>query len=477
MMSRARRCVVPVALVLSACAVNPATGRRELMLISESQELAMGKQYDQQLVAEMGLYDDAALAGYVQGLGLQLAALSERPQLPWAFRLVDDPVVNAFAVPGGYIYITRGILAHMGSEAQLVSVLGHEIGHVTARHTAQQMTQQQLFGLGLAVGSIFSPTAAGIASVGVQILSLKFSRDDESQADELGFRYMRAARYDPREAADLFAQLARVSGSSGSRLPEWQSTHPDPENRREKALARAATLPQAELDAATVRREEYLNRLDGMVFGPDPRQGYFLDARFVHPGMAFELTLPAGWRYVNQHTMVGAQSAEQDAVVILTVAEGATPADAARGFFGQEGVSGTPASGTVNGLQAAGGGFSAQTQDGGTLQGEIQFVAHGGLVLQVMGYAPAARWPARRDAVRGALRSLRRLTDQRILAAQPWRVDIVRMDRTLTPAQFLERYPGPVPAEDVALINQLDAGGRFMNRNLVKRVLGSPFPR
>jgi predicted Zn-dependent protease len=475
MSPRFRLFAVSVVLISSACAVNPATGKRELMLVSESQELAMGKQYDQQISAEMGLYDDPALANYVRQLGLQLAALSERPQLPWAFRLVDDPVVNAFAVPGGYIYITRGILAHMGSEAQLVSVLGHEIGHVTARHTAQQMTQQQLFGLGLAVGSIFSPTAAGIASVGVQILSLKFSRDDESQADELGFRYMRAAHFDPREAAELFAQLARVSGSSGSRLPEWQSTHPDPENRRENALARAATVPAAELSAATVHRDEYLNRLDGVVYGPDPRQGYFLGARFVHPQLAFELTFPAGWQYVNQHTLVAAQSAEKDAVVLLTVAEGASPADAARGFFGQEGVSGTATSGSINGLQASGGTFSAQTQQG-TLQGEVQFVAHGGLVLQVMGYGPSERWASRRDAVRATLRSLQRLTDQQILAAQPWRLDIVRVDRTLTPDEFAQRYPGPVPADDIALINQVDAGGRFMSRNLVKRVVGSPFP-
>lgn len=471
-----RLSIAPVVLVLAACAVNPATGKKEFMLVSESQELAMGKEYDQQLVVEMGLYDDQALAGYVQELGLRLAALSERPQLPWAFRLVDDPVVNAFAVPGGYIYITRGILANMSSEAQLVSVLGHEIGHVTARHTAQQMTQQQLFGLGLGVGAMFSPTIAGIASGAVQVLFLKFSRDDESQADDLGFRYMRAARYDPREAADLFAQLARVSGGSGSRLPEWQSTHPDPENRRDKALARAATLPDAELTAALVRRDEYLNRLDGMVYGSNPREGYFIDTRFVHPDLAFELTFPAGWPHMNQRTVVAAQSAEKDAVVMLTLAEGGTPTEAAQGFFATEGISGTPTSSSINGLAAAGGTFAAQTQQG-AVQGEIQFVAHGGVVFQAMGYAPADKWSSRRNAVHAALVSFRRVADQQLLGVQPWRLDIVRLDRTLTPAEFAQRYPGPVSADDIALINQVDAGGRFMNRNLVKRVVGTPFGR
>ncbi len=462
-------------LLLSACAVNPATGRREFMLVSEDQELAMGKQYDQQLVAELGLYNDSALANYVQRLGARLAALSERPQLPWAFRLVDDPVINAFAVPGGYIYITRGIMANMGSEAQLVSVLGHEIGHVTARHTAQQMTQQQLFGLGLAVGSMFSPEAANIASVAVGFLFLKFSRDDESQADELGFRYMHAANYDPREAADMFSQLARVSGTSGSRLPEWQSTHPDPENRYEKALARAATVPEAELSAALVRRDEYLQRLDGVVYGPNPRQGYFIESRFLHPDMAFEFTFPAGWKYANQASAVLAQSAQSDGAMQLTTAQGA-PAEAARAFFATEGISGSPTTATINGLPAAGGAFSVQTEQG-VLQGEVQFIQHRQLTFQFLGFAPTARWSAYQGAVRSALRSFRPLTDQQLLAVQPWRMDIVRVDRSQTPAEFVVRYPGPVSAEDIALLNQVDAGGRFMNRNLVKRIVGQPLPR
>jgi predicted Zn-dependent protease len=467
--------VAPLALLLAACAVNPATGKREFMLVSESQELAMGKQYDQQLVVEMGLYQDTALAAYVDRLGQRLAALSERPQLPWTFRLVDDPVVNAFAVPGGYIYITRGIMAHMGSEAQLVSVLGHEIGHVTARHTAQQMTQQQLFGLGLAVGAMFSPEAAGVASAAVGFLFLKFSRDDESQADELGFRYMREANYDPREAADMFSHLARVSGTSGSRLPEWASTHPDPENRREKALARAATVPEAELSATLVRRDEYLRRLDNMVYGANPRQGYFIGSRFLHPDMAFELTFPAEWKFANQHSAVLAQSAQRDGAMQLTVAEGA-PAEAARAFFANEGISGTPTTAAINGLPAAGGAFSVQTEQG-TLQGEVQFIQHRQLTFQFLGYAPSAKWAAHQSAVRAALRSFRPLTDRSLLAVQPWRMAIVRVDRSQTPAEFVVRYPGPVAAEDIALLNQIDAGGRFMSRNLVKRVVGQPLPQ
>jgi predicted Zn-dependent protease len=476
MVFRTRSRLIPL-LLLAGCAVNPATGKKQFMLVSESQELAMGKEYDQQVVTEMGLYRDSALANYVESLGKRLAALSERPQLPWTFRLIDDPVVNAFAVPGGYIYVTRGILAQMESEAQLVSVLGHEIGHVTARHTAQQITQQQVLGLGLGVGSIFAPQIAGLASQGVQILFLKFSRDHESEADALGFRYMRAAHYDPREAADLFAQLARVSSASGGgRLPEWESTHPDPENRKQKALDRAATVPEAELAADLVRRDEYIQRLDGLMYAANPREGYFIGSRFVHPDLAFELTFPTGWQYVNQRTAVGAVAPEKDAVIVLTTAEGNTPSDAAQVFFGREGVTGTPAARTINGLTASGGTFSAQTQQG-AVSGEVVFVAEGQTVFQVMGYGPSTSWSGRSQTVRAALGTFKPVTDQRLLAVQPWRLAIVRVDRTQTPAEFAQRYPAPVSADELALINQVDEGGRFLNRNLVKRVLGQPLPK
>src|SRR5205823_13800609 len=187
-----------VPLVAAACAANPATGARQIMLVSESQEIAMGRDYDRQIVASIGLYPDSALQRYIQQFGMRLAATSERPNLPWTFRVVDDPVVNAFALPGGFIYVTRGILAHLNSEAELAGVVGHGIGHGTARHSASQMSKQQLAQIGLAVGSIASPEFgryAGVASAGLGVLFLKFSRDDESQADHLGLRYMRRAAY------------------------------------------------------------------------------------------------------------------------------------------------------------------------------------------------------------------------------------------------------------------------------------------
>src|SRR2546423_1096942 len=217
------------------CATNPATGARQFMLVSESQEIAMGRDYDKQVVASIGLYADSALQRYIQQFGMRLAATSERPNLPWTFHVVDDPVVNAFALPGGFIYVTRGILAHLNSEAGLAGVVGHEIGHVTARHSASQMTKQQLAQVGLVVGSIASSEFgryAGLASQALGVLFLKYSRDNERQADDLGLRYMRRVNYDPREMPHVFEMLTRVSQTQGGgRVPEWLAPHPRPQNR------------------------------------------------------------------------------------------------------------------------------------------------------------------------------------------------------------------------------------------------------
>src|SRR5574341_484425 len=169
--------VLTFALLLSVagCAVNPATGQHQLMLVSEGQEIGMGHQADPDIVAAYGLYPDSAIQRYVRGIGERLAAQSERPNLPWAFRVLDDPVVNAFALPGGFNYITRGILVYFISVAELVAVMGHELGHVTARHGAQQMTQQQIAQVGRVAGTILVPRFqdfAGLAQAGLGLMFL-----------------------------------------------------------------------------------------------------------------------------------------------------------------------------------------------------------------------------------------------------------------------------------------------------------------
>src|SRR5687767_7186914 len=188
------------AAVMTACATNPVTGKRELSFMSEAQEISVGRELDAQVRQEMGLYEDNELQRYVQDLGMQLARSSQRPNLPWSFAVLDSPAVNAFALPGGFIYITRGILPYLDNEAQLVGVLGHEIGHVTARHSAQQYTRGMGASLGVLVGSIFVPQIrpfSDLAEGSIGVLFLKFGRDDEIQADALGAAYTAAGGWDP----------------------------------------------------------------------------------------------------------------------------------------------------------------------------------------------------------------------------------------------------------------------------------------
>jgi predicted Zn-dependent protease len=225
-------------LLAAQCATNPATGRRQLNLYSEAQEIALGRQADQQITAQLGLVDDPELQEWVTGIGRRLAVVSERPSLPWSFKVVDNPVVNAFALPGGFIYVTRGLLAFLRSEAELAGVLGHEIGHVTAQHSVNQMSKQQLAAGGLLVGMIVSPEVArfgDLAQTGLGLLFLKYSRDDERQADDLGLRYMVGGGWEPRELPGVFDVLRGVGEIAGAgRIPNWLSSHPDPERRNER---------------------------------------------------------------------------------------------------------------------------------------------------------------------------------------------------------------------------------------------------
>ena len=464
----------------AGCAVNPATGQRQLMLVGESQEIAMGMSYDTQIVATMGLYPDAALQAYVQQLGARLAATSERPSLPWTFKVVDDPTVNAFAVPGGHVYITRGILAALGSEAELAGVVGHEIGHVTARHTVAELSKQQLIGLGLGLGSMASSTVAryaGTINQALQILYLKFSRDDERQADDLGLRYMQRGRFDPREMPGIFTMLQRVSeASGGGRVPEWQQTHPDPENRHARIAAEVAALPPQDLAGTTVDRDAYLQRLQNLVYGDDPRQGYFIGSRFIHPTLRFEITFPQGWTTQNGTQAVVAVSGARDALVELSQASESTPDAASQAFLAQTGITpGAAGRATFGGLPAVTAPFSAATEQG-TLRGTAAFVQLSSAVYRLVAYAPEARWTANQPAAEQALRSFRSVADAALLSVQPQRLAIVRLDRRTSIAQLARQRAAPVPAATLALLNNVGPDSVLEAGRLVKWVTGSALP-
>ena len=237
-------CAALLAVLATACATNPVTGKRQISFMSEEQEIQTGRQLDAEVRQQMGVYQDDELQKYIEDVGMRLARQSQRPNLPWHFTIVDSPAVNAFALPGGYIYITRGILPYLDNEAQLAGVLGHEIGHVAARHSAQQYTRSAATSMGVLIGSIFVPQIrpfGQLAETGLGVMFLKYSRENELQADSLGAEYAAAGGWDPAQVPVFLTTLARISEMSDrSGTPNWLQTHPQPENR----VARVQTTVQ-----------------------------------------------------------------------------------------------------------------------------------------------------------------------------------------------------------------------------------------
>lgn len=464
-----------LSITMLSCASNLATGERHVNLISESQEIAMGREADAQVIASLGLYPDSALQRYVQELGSKLTRNSERPNLPWTFRVIDDPAVNAFALPGGFIYATRGLMAHVMNEAQLSAVLGHEIGHVTAQHSVHRMSEQQLTQLGLVAGMMIKPDLqryGDYVNAGLGLLSLKFSRDDENQADHLGLRYMVRAEEDPREMIEVFDMLNRVTvAGNGSRVPDWLATHPSPTNRSERLQKELDTLT-ADPGSLSVNQNSYLGMLEGIVFGQDPRQGFFRDSHFYHPELEFEFFFPFDWQTANLREGVVAVNDNQEAIIQITLAQSPSAASAAQSFFQQESVQGERQEATtVNGLPAVSARFVAQDGEQ-SLRGRAMFVELGGNTYHLLGYTTEQMWSKYEGMTTDALRSFRRLTDSAILRMQPMRLAVLTVSQRVSLAQLARQENSPVLLETLALINQTDTNAQFNAGDRVKMVIG-----
>lgn len=468
-------------LVLAACATNPATGKRQVALISEQQEIAMGQEADQQVQQQLGLYPDPELQAYVNRVGQKLAAASERPNLPWTFRVVDDPVVNAFALPGGHIFVTRGLLTHLTSEAELASVLGHEIGHVTGRHSVEQMSKAQLAQIGLIAGMIIKPELANygnLATQGLQLLFLKYGRDDEREADDFGLRYMYGQNYDPREMPAVFDTLRRVSAQQGAgRIPGWLSTHPTEEERIQTISGKVAKLG-GDFSGRTVNREGYLRNIDNVIFGQNPREGYFVGNTFIQPELGIQLQFPQGWKTSNEKAAVGAISPNQDAIIVVTLSNQSSPQAALQQFFSQQGVqSGQALRTDLGGLPAAARVFGVQGTQNGDLQGIVAFVEKDNKVYQILGYTQAQNFRRYSDVLSSSIGSFDRVTDRNALNVEPKRVDVISIPSAMTLSEFNQRYPSTVDLATLAIINQADQNTRFPAGAEVKRVVGGQLPQ
>ncbi len=460
-----------LASVVGSCAIqkSPITGKKRVYRYSWQQELQIGRESDPVIVSEYGVYDDEEVAAYVVSVGerVLLASHLRRPETPieyhidFTFRVLDSPILNAFALPGGYVYVTRGLLAHMENEAQLAMVLGHEVAHVAARHSSQQALNSQLGQLGVigaaVVGEVLAGAGQELLSAGSQasqLLLLSYSRGSESESDELGVEYAAKAGYKAGEGAGFFDTLQRITEKSGSRLPSWQSTHPDPGQRSVKILQMAAAWDST-LVMEEIGSEKLLAVVDSIVLGTNPRQGFVRDNVFYHPELAFQFPFAPDWTLYNLTSKVAITDPDQQSVVIITLAPGSSVVNAASDFAksNQLTVRRNEAR-TINGLEAY---FVDATfqQDRQSLRLNAFFIAHDDLIYRFVSYTYTRLFDQLSAALRQPAEGFRIVTDQNVLGTQPDRLQIFTAKSRGTLQSFVHNLPDQFEAEDVAILNQL----------------------
>ncbi len=458
----------PLGFTLSGCGqatTNLVTGETTRGAYSWQEEVQIGTEANQQIIAQYGLYDDPQLASYVDRIGQEVLRTSaygeattpaEIRNTPFHFQLLDSDVVNAFALPGGYIYVTRGLLSFLDNEAQLAVVLGHEAGHVLARHSSQQAANAQLGQLGLLGAAVIGGVVGGgnvaqgilnYGGTGVQLLFLSYSRDAEREADRAGVAYSEFAGYDAAQGAKFFRSLGRLSQQAGS-VPSFLSTHPDP-GEREQTIPQLAA--QYDPQGTEVNAQAYLQQIEGIVLGANPRQGFTENGMFYHPDLAFSFDYPNSWQVVNGAAAVQIGEPNGRAVMEFAFSPEDTPQAAARAFASQQGFTATGQEATtVNGNQAY-----ALTGTANTQQGELAiaayFIQYGGAVYRFMGLTGANTFSQYRDEFLSTFRSFQRLTNREYLNRQPVRLDVVRTDRAAAFQSFLRGRPSPTGMDENTL--------------------------
>ncbi|NUO78972.1 M48 family metalloprotease [candidate division KSB1 bacterium] len=461
--------------LLWSCARDYVTGKSTFSLMSESQEVALGREADPQILAEYGAYDDAALTAYVSGIGQEIARVCHRPNLEYNFRVVDSPVVNAFALPGGYVYFTRGILAHFNSEDELAGVMGHEIGHVVARHGAEQQTRVQLATLGLGLGSIISEDfqkISGALQTGVSLLFLKYGRSQESESDKLGADYSTRLGYDAHQMAGFFRTIARLSEGSGQQIPTFLSTHPDP-GQREVRVGQLASEFQTKgpYTPKKTDRSDYLRRIDGVVYGDDPRKGFVENNMFYHPELRFQFPVPQKWIVVNSAQQVQIINPEKNAGVQMSLGEGKTPAAAADAF-----ISGAQATvlrrenKRVNGMAAVLLESNVQSQNN-VLQVLSYFIQKEQYLYVFHGYTTVALFKNYAGAFEHVMAGFDHLRNQAALTKKPYRVRIERARQGADLATVLRSFKMKEEMlNELSILNGIKLEERLQTGSMVKIV-------
>ena len=459
-----------------SCATDYVTGKKTFSLISESQEIAIGKEADPAIQAEYGIYDDPALTAYVDSIGQSIVRVSHRPNLQYTFRIVDSPIVNAFALPGGWVYFTRGILAHFNSEAELAGVMGHEIGHVVARHGAEQMSKAQLASIGLGIGSLVSEKFnqwSGLAETGLGLIFLSYGRNQESESDRLGVEYSTKLGYDAHKMAEFFKTIGRISDQGGQRIPTFLSTHPDPGDR-EANVHQLTNEWQTQVNyrPKDISKASYLRRIEGIVYGDDPRQGFAENGMFYHPELRFQFPVPTNWKLQNSPAVVVMADAEQKAMIQFKLDNADSPQAAASAFVTNSGATEVArAQKSVHGLPAVALETTLTTQSG-NLRILSYFISKDNKVYVFHGYSAEANFGQYAGTLTSVMSGFDVLRNQAALSKKPDRIRIAKVRATGTFENAARQLSIPADKiEQLALLNGLVAQDQVAQGDLIK-ILG-----
>lgn len=479
-----------IAVIVNACVAiqtSPVTGNKRAYGYTWEQEKQIGADSDKEIIAQYGLYDDPELAKYVNEIGQQLVGVSHlrREGAPsqyknteFTFRVLNSPIVNAFALPGGYVYITRGLLGHLNNEAQLAVVVGHEIGHVAARHASQRAAEQQLGQAAILGGAVLGQSLGldgqnilDLSSQTAQLLFLQYSRDDERESDKLGVEYSAIDGYKSSEGAMFFASLKRISEKSGQSIPSHLSTHPDP-GEREKTIPQLAEqwqekgYPMTKVDA-----DEFLSMIDGIMYGDNPREGYIENGIFYHPDLVFQFPVPEGFSLYNEPSSVIMVNSAQDAVMQFAIdTQNKTPQASVEAFTGQEGINTVnKGSYSPNGLAGFQAEATAKTEDGNTLTLNISAVTLNGQIYRFLSYTTTAQYGSYKEVFNSVPGNFKTVTDSNVLNVKPVTLKVVKASKT---APFKDLLPASLPMDitpiDVAIINQLDLDETVSKGTVIK---------
>lgn len=454
--------LLPALLLLGACSTNPATGKQSFTaFMSPAKEIQVGSEEHPKIVKQFGgRYDERGLAAYVRDMGLALAKTSEMPDLPWTFTVLNDNQVNAFALPGGYIYVTRGLLALASDEAELAGVLSHEIGHVTARHTAQRYSSTVAANLGVQVLGVLSQ-AAGLGSAGSDIAALganlalkSYSREQELESDMLGVRYMTRVGYDPNALVSFFEKLrahqaieAKIAGGSAADVDQHNimSTHPRTADRIQQAI----DLAQKNGISATHREaDRYLDTIDGIIFGDDPAQGLVRGQVFIHPDLGFRFEVPPGFKIRNLPDIVVATN-ESGAVIKFAHADAKLVREAGgmQGFmqtkWGDKRAMDNVEWLDINGMKAVTGTARVRGTSGVVDVRRIVIEMSRDAYWRFQFETPAVQSAGLNEALRRTTYSFRAPTRAELAEAQPYRVRVVEVGRGVTVEDLINSMAVP----------------------------------